>query len=172
MKKTIILFYLLTHSLYAEIFDFGTLKANFIQTITNDQNSTITYKGTLFIMKPDKIVWQYNTPIEKYIYMNGDEVTVYEPELYQAIVMKRQKELDPMKMYRESKEITKTRRVSYFDGKEIIIEHDDKGVKSLHFTDKIDNQVTIRFLTYEKNLSIKNETFTFKPTDDIDIIRE
>ena len=157
---------------YADILDFQTLKADFEQTIVNEQNSTILYKGTLYIKKPDKILWQYDSPIKKSIFINKYNVTVYEPELYQAVIFKQQKELNPIQMFKESKKISPTERVSEFDGNRISIKLDTEKVKSMSFRDKVDNDVTIRFITFVKNGKLEDRLFVFEPGEDVDIIRQ
>ncbi len=172
MIRLSLFFYLLSASLLADILDFKTLKADFEQTIVNEQNSTILYTGTLYIKKPDKILWQYDSPIKKSIFINKYNVTVYEPDLYQAVIFKQQKELNPIKMFKESKEVSPTERISEFDGNTIHINLDNEKVKSLAFRDKVDNDVTIRFISYKKNQKLEDRLFVFEPGEDVDIIRQ
>lgn len=170
--KLIVLFFIVALSLHADILDFKTLTADFEQTIVNEQNSTILYKGTLYIKKPDKILWRYDSPVKKSIFINRYNVTVYEPDLYQAIIFKQQRELNPIKMFKESKQISPTERVSEFDGNRISIKLDNEKVESLAFRDKVDNDVTIRFVTYQKNKRLEDRLFVFEPGEDVDIIRQ
>lgn len=172
LKKALLLFTLLYGSLMADILDFTTLQADFEQTIVNEQNSTIRYKGTLYIKKPDKILWQYNTPVKKSIFINKYNVTIYEPELYQAVIFKENRELDPIKMFKESKKISPTQRVSEFNGNSITISLNGDTIDSLAFTDKVDNRVTIRFVNYHKNEKLEDGLFVFQPGEDVDIIRQ
>lgn len=170
--KTILLLFLTLITLNADILDFSTLKADFEQTIVNEQNSTILYKGTLYIKKPDKILWQYDTPVKKSIFINRFNVTVYEPDLYQAVIFKQQKELNPIKMFRDSKAVGPNERVSEFDGNSIRIFLEKDRVRSLAFRDKVDNDVTIRFVSYIKDEKLEDRLFVFEPGEEVDIIRQ
>lgn len=171
MQKFFLLF-LFTIALYGDITDFKTLKAAFIQQIVNDQNQSITYKGTLYVKQPNLILWHYSSPIEKSIYISRHNVTVYEPELYQAIIFDQRKELDPVQIFKESKEVSKTKRLSVFNDREITIIHNADKVEKILFRDKVDNTVTIEFETYEKNIELNESLFIFKPEEGTDIIRQ
>jgi outer membrane lipoprotein carrier protein len=172
LKKTFFSLFFICSTLAADILDFTTLKANFEQTIVNEQNNTIHYSGTLYILKPDKILWQYDTPIKKSIFITQHNVTIYEPELYQAVIFKQNEELNPVKMLNESKQVSATERISEFNGNKITIKLNDKKVESLSFIDKVGNRVTIRFVSYETNKKLDGRLFLFEPGDEIDIIRQ
>lgn len=171
MRKFFLLF-LFTLTLYADITDFKTLKASFVQQIINDQNQSITYTGTLYIKQPNLILWHYTSPIEKTIYISRYNVTVYEPELYQAIIFDQKKELNPVQIFKESKEVSKTKRLSVFNDREITIIHSGDKVEKILFRDKVENAVTIEFKTYEKNIELDESLFVFKPEEGTDIIRQ
>jgi len=174
MKRlaTITLFFLLLSGAHAAITDFKTLKASFEQRIVNDQNQTIIYRGTLYIKQPGLILWDYTSPIKKSIYISRYNVTVYEPELYQAIIFQQKEELNPIKVFNESKSITPTKRLSVYNDREITIMHEKDRVTHISFKDKVDNDVRIDFVTYEKNIDLDDKLFVFEPVEGIDIIRQ
>ena len=172
MRKFFSLFLLFTIILYADITDFKTLQASFIQRIVNDQNQSIVYKGTLYIKQPNLILWHYTSPIEKSIYINRFNVTVYEPELYQAIIFDQKKELDPIQIFKESKKISEKKRLSEYNDREITIIHDKDKVEKISFKDKVDNSVSIEFIEYKKNITLDDDLFVFKPGEGTDIIRQ
>lgn len=170
--KFFLIFAVLLGCLKADLLDFNTIKASFTQTITNDRNNTITYKGTMYIKKPDNILWEYNTPIKKKIYITKHNITIYEPEIYQAVFLKQKNELDPIKMLQNSKTVSPTKKISNYNNNEITITHNNKTINSIYFTDNIGNANTIKFESYEKNVALNNSLFVFVATDDVDIIRE
>jgi len=167
----IVFYLLLILFVYGDILDFKTLKADFTQTLTNDKNNTITYQGTLFIKKPFDIVWDYKKPIKKTIYITSYQVVVFEPEIYQAIITKNSKEINPLKILKNAKKISSDLMVSRFKDKEYKIFHNSSNILKITFKDIANNNVKIIFNTYQKNIEIDDKVFIFTPSLDIDIIR-
>jgi len=171
MRLFLLVVFLINFS-FAKILDFNSLKADFIQILTNEQNKTIRYSGTLYVKRPNDIVWDYKSPIKKIIYIKSYEIVVYEPELYQAIITKNQKEINPIEILKNAKKITPNLMVSTFEDKEYKIYHKNGKILKISFVDVADNKVEIKFSTYQKDISLDDDLFNFKPSVDIDIIRE
>ena len=163
---------LLVTLLAADITDITTLKARFVQTVTNDQNQTITYEGRVYLKPPHRGLWIYDTPVEKSIYLTPEAITVYEPELLQATVLRPRNELNLLKIFKEAKPVSPGESVATVGEKAVHIKHSGGLVTRLFFTDKLENSVTIRFFDHEINQPIPDTLFEFIPEPGTDIIRE
>ena len=85
--KVLIVTLVFASSVFASINleELKSFKAEFKQTVTNESNKTIEYKGSVFIKNTGKVLWKYKTPVEKNVYVLDDLAIVDEPELEQAI---------------------------------------------------------------------------------------
>ena len=155
--------------LYAS-FDIHSIKANFTQTITNEQNSTIKYSGKFYAKSDNKALWIYQKPIKKELYFLDGKVVIIEPELEQAIfsgAKKLPKILDILKNAKKEKNrlIAKCCDTTYTiitKGNQII---------SVSYKDKVGNNVKINFFNEETNLIIDDEIFRYKIPKDYDILK-
>lgn len=82
--KALIIFSLFFLKLFA--IEIDSFESSFIQTITNDSNKKIEYFGKLYFKKPIKILWRYEKPIKKDIFITENRVTIIEPELEQITI--------------------------------------------------------------------------------------
>jgi len=170
MTKHFAPFFLFT-ALCASPLDFKTAQAHFTQHVTNEHNKTITYSGNIYMKKPDLMLWEYQTPIQKSIYINRMTVTIYEPELYQATIFKNQEALNLVELFRKSTKVNNTTRKAFVDGNELTLKHNDEQFTKVFFRDKVENQVVINFTDYKKGIELENERFFFMPSSEIDVIR-
>ena len=88
-----------------DIKNLDTFKASFTQKIVSTSDNIIEYKGNVFIKKSGKILWQYETPIKKNVYIDNTMAIVDEPELEQAIFTKLDNEINIIKLLNEAKKI-------------------------------------------------------------------
>ena len=84
----IIYIILLSLSLFADFDKISSFRANFIQNVTNPNNKVVSYSGEVIAKAPYYMLWIYQSPIEKNIYLNKDFVIVDEPMLEQALFSK------------------------------------------------------------------------------------
>jgi len=154
--------------LYAS-FDIQSIKADFVQTITNEQNSTIKYSGKFYARNDNKALWIYQKPIRKKLYFLNGQVVIIEPELEQAIFSKAKKLpkiLDILKTAEKkgNKLIAKCCDTFYT----IIIKN--HKIMSVSYKDKIGNNVKIIFSNEDTNLIIDDEIFRYNIPKDYDIL--
>ena len=102
MKLLIVHIFFIT-SIFATIFDIETYEANFKQTITNNSAKEILYKGKIYLTNTNKVLWRYQEPIVKDVYINNNQVIIDEPELEQAIISTVDDDLNLLKLLKESK---------------------------------------------------------------------
>ncbi len=152
--------------------DLKSLKANFIQTIISQSNKTIEYKGELFIKNSGKVLWKYQTPIIKNVYVINNVVIVDEPELEQVIYTTLEKNIDMLKLLKEAKKIDKNKYLATLYEVEYLIQMNENKISSLSYKDELENKIVITFLKSEENIEIKDEIFQFLPPKYYDIIEK
>jgi outer membrane lipoprotein carrier protein len=169
--KFLLLLTLSTLLLLADLKPFKTLSLDFTQVITNEQNRTLTYTGKLHMQQPNRILWEYETPVVKKIYIANSQVTIYEPDLLQATIFKNGRELNPIHMFNESTKIDENTRSAKFNQKEILIKHNKDEITNLSFLDEVENSVVIYFKSYQYNPTFNKSFFVFYPDSETDVIR-
>ncbi len=149
-----------------------SFKADFIQIIMNESKKAIEYKGKVFIKSSGKVLWKYEIPIIKNVYILEDSVIIDEPELEQAIYTTLEKEIDILKLLKNAKKVkenlykTKLYEVDYF------LTLDNNKIKSLSYQDELANKVSINFFNIEENREIEESIFNFLAPDYYDIIKK
>ena len=104
--KLIFILFVLYSNLFSKIIEnIETFEANFTQNIVNNANKKIIYTGKIYIQKPDKILWNYKTPIIKNIYINKEFIIIDEPQLEQAIFTSLKKKINIITLLKNAKEI-------------------------------------------------------------------
>jgi outer membrane lipoprotein carrier protein len=173
MGKLIIVLSVICFDLFA--FDFksiDTYKADFSQTITNPSGKEIFYKGQLFIKKPLNILWKYQDPIEKDVYLIDQKVTIIEPDLEQAIVSKLDKQINILKVLQDGKKIDTNKYKAILHNKPYVYEVNDNKLTSITYKDDVDNHVMITFSNIVQNEALDEQRFNFNIPSYFDIIRK
>ena len=149
-----------------------TMKANFVQTITDEKNSTITYSGSMLAKRPNMALWHYKEPIEKMVYITAESVTIVEPELEQAIVKRLGGSIDILAILASAKRETKNNYSVLYDNKEYHVVMQENMIKAISYTDAFDNLVKIVFSKQLINKKIKDSRFKADVPADFDIIKD
>lgn len=149
-----------------------TMKADFVQTITDDKDSTITYSGNMLAKRPNMALWHYKEPIEKSVYITAESVTIVEPELEQAIVKRLGNSIDILAILASAKKDAKNSYSVLYDNKEYHVTMQDNMIKAISYTDAFDNLVKIVFSAQKINKSIDNSRFKADIPVDFDIIKD
>jgi outer membrane lipoprotein carrier protein len=170
--KFLLLPFLLSSFLFALFNDIKTLKANFTQTITDEKNTTIIYKGILIAKKPNSIVWHYKTPIEKSIYINSKRVLIVEPEIEQVISKKLENEINFFDLFYQAKKIDDTHYETHYQSEDFILVVKKNKLVSILFNDHFNNEVDISFDMLKENISIPISTFKVKIPEGFDYLSE
>lgn len=159
-------------SLFALSETTDTMQADFVQTITDDKNTTITYRGDMLAKRPNMAMWHYSEPFEKTVYIAANSVTIVEPELEQAIVKKLDSSIDILAVLASAQQVAKERYTAYYNTKEYdIAMHGDK-IRTIRYTDAFDNKVTIVFDRQLINRAIDDSRFKAVIPEGFDIISE
>ncbi len=167
--------YLLLFSFSLSFASFDTLRsfdAAFTQSVTDDKNKTLTYKGHITASKPQNALWKYKEPIQKDVYINSHQVTIVEPEIEQVIIRSIDSSLDFFKMIKNAREIKKDMYEASFEKKMFIITTKEDFIESISYIDEFENKVKIEFFNQVQNKEIKKEIFTPNYPLDFDVIRD
>lgn len=150
----------------------NTMQADFTQTITNDKNKTITYKGEMFVKRPSLALWHYIEPIEKSVYINARSATIVEPELEQAIVKRLDNNIDILAILASAKKESNNHYNAVYDDKTYLIEMKGKLIHSITYNDAFENVVKITFKKQKVNKKINDSTFNAVIPLDYDLIKD
>jgi len=159
--KFIFLSYFLVSSLFAEFLDISSFHANFKQVVTDEDNKTLVYTGSLQAKKPQFALWYYKTPIKKSIYIRDNQVLVIEPELEQVIIKNIPENFDFFHILNNAKQIKPNIYVATIDSKHYTINLLNGVISSIGYADDFGNKVQILFSEQSQNGEIKD--ITFKP---------
>ncbi len=155
--------FLLTCSvLVAGIFDFETISSEFNQTITNEENSKIVYRGSFYASNKAKALWIYTSPIEKKIYFNQNQVVIIEPELEQAIITNLQNTPNLTEILKAAKKTTDNTYETTYDDIKYTIHTKNEKIDKILYSDKLENSVKIELFNQTINTFLDNALF--KPT--------
>jgi len=172
--KKILIFVLVikTMSLANEFDKLKTFEASFIQTITNPSGNKVQYNGLIYIKEPSQIKWQYNNPIEKFVYIKRNTVTIIEPELEQAIVTKLDQEINIINLLKNAQQINENSYISHFNNVDYSLVLENKILKEISYVDAIENKVLISFKNVQQNHQINEKTFNFTIPLEFDVIKK
>lgn len=149
-----------------------TMQAQFVQTITDDKKSTITYEGTMSAKRPNMAMWHYIKPVDKKIYITAEKVTIVEPELEQAIVKRLSNTIDILAILASAQQEGKNSYVASYNDKEYHIALQNNKIKTITYSDAFDNTVKIVFSAQKINQKLDDAHFKAIIPADFDIIKD
>ncbi|MBN1840478.1 MAG: outer membrane lipoprotein chaperone LolA [Campylobacterales bacterium] len=167
-----LIFLTLTSLLFAKIDHFKTIQSDFLQTLTNDQNKTIVYEGTLYATDTKKALWIYEKPVAKKIYFNHTRVLIIEPELEQAIITTLENIPNITQLLQEAQEIKPNTYVTKFMETTYTIVATKERIEKVTYRDKLDNAVEILFSNQTTNLFLDETIFKADIPKGYDVVRE
>ncbi|EES89766.1 LolA-like outer membrane lipoprotein chaperone [Helicobacter canadensis] len=170
LLKILLIFLLFLSFLNAqEIRTLQSMQANFTQKLIS-QNSTILYKGEFFALAPHFVLWKYESPIPKEVYINKDSMIIYEPKLEQAIYSTLKENLDILTLIKEAKLVKENYYTAEILGQTYHLFFDKGILKQITFMDAVGNSVEILFENIQTNHKLNLQIFEFKPTSNLDIL--
>lgn len=171
--KYIILFILSLNSLFAFGQNMQSFKANFKQTITDENGNVLTYKGKFYTKRPYSVLWDYTYPemAAKKIFINEKKVFIVQPMLEQVTISNLKFGMDFFKIFSDAKRIDKEYLMTTYLNRNFTIREIDGIIISISYIDDLDNVILILFSNQEQNTSIKDKFFIPNIPNDYDIIR-
>ncbi len=200
MKKYSLLLILVVfpNLLHAEDFlnnylgNLSTFQANFEQRIYND-NGTLLEKSTgkMYVQRPNKFRWVYETPYNQLIVADGKRVWIYDNDLDQVTVKNLNKALGktPAFLLSRSRKVNKdfrVKQIAYTKKAFELIPKDKQAafkkirikfnkynnLKGFELLDNLDQRSYIYFSRVKKNKRMNKGLFIFTPPAGSDIIYE
>ncbi len=171
MKPFFIILFI-TAELFASLDTIVSFDADFVQSITDDKDKTISYNGHILATKPQNARWSYFKPVKKEVYINDYEVTIVEPEIEQVVIRKIESNFDFFKMIANAKESSKDNYTATYGETFFKIKKNDNLIESISYLDEFENRVTIIFKNQKQNQSINKSLFTPIYPLEFDIIRD
>jgi len=172
--KFLVLVMLFVSNVFAssQLENLKSFEAEFIQSVTNESKKTIEYKGKVFIKNSGKVLWKYETPIIKNVYVLDNIAIVDEPELEQAIYTTLENSIDIVKLLKDAKNVGENKYEAELYGNKYNIFLDENKIKSLSYSDQLENKILIEFSKSKENIEIPEEIFNFLAPEHYDIIKK
>jgi len=161
-----------TVSLSANILEFKTFQASFLQTILDDNNKRITYSGDIYINGSDNALWSYNAPVQKALYFSEERLTIIEPELEQAIIKDIENSINIYSILKNAKKMDSSSYKGVFNNKEYILHVEKNEISDIQYKDDFGNRVTISFENQEVDKKLPKDIFKIEIPKEFDTIRE
>ncbi len=171
MRRGFLLLILVIAYSYAKI-NIHSFHSKFIQTITNEQNKTISYAGEIWFKKPLLVKWIYTKPNYKEIYFIANQVTIVEPDLEQITIKKIHKNIDIFQMLHKAKKVEQNHFIATLQGQRFHIFLKNGILHKITYKDKLGNRNTILFLNPQQNITLSMNIFHIPFHPDWDIIKE
>jgi len=156
---------------WAKPIDYKTFEANFEQTITNASKNIIYYSGNIKASKQN-ILWQYEKPIQKEVYVLSNDVIINEPELEQTIYTKLKNEINIVNLLTNAKQVDENTYSTHIGYTKYLLSIKDNVLLNISFIDEIENKVIITFKNQKINEDIDSKTFLFDQDSNFDIIKQ
>jgi len=157
---------------FASINTLTSFEADFVQTIKDDKNKVLTYKGHIIASKPQFAIWSYTEPIKKDVYINNWSVTIIEPEIEQVIIRKIESNFDFFKLIENAKKIKKNIYIAQYKGSIFKIKLLNNSIESIEYLDEFENSVKILFIKQIENKLVDKNIFQARYPLDYDVIMD
>lgn len=151
--------------------DIKSIKAKFIQT-TYQNDEKIFYSGVLFASNPNLAKWIYETPIKKEIYLNKQNVIIFEPLLEQATFSKISQQMDFFSIIKSAKLGDDGNYYTKIGNTEYKLVLKNNKPYQIIYRDELQNLIEISLHEVQLNTSIDPKIYVFTPNSNIDIIRQ
>lgn len=149
-----------------------TFKSDFVQTIKSDNGQKVVYKGKFEAKVPSFAKWTYTKPLEKEIYVDGENVVVYEPNLSQATMSHLKEKADFISILKKATLSSDGKYYSRVGNTLYELTLKDKKPYMLEFVDEFGNQIQMKFNNALVNVPVDEKDFVFVPAPDTDIIHQ
>jgi len=162
----------LTGILLADLTYLHSFKADFTQTITDEQGQKLSYSGNLIAKEPQFALWIYEKPINKTVYIQRGRVTMVEPEIEQVIIRDIRSDINLFSLLSTAKKVKENSYVTELEETKVFIELQNKEIALLRYKDKFDNDVLVEFSNQKSNIKIADEIFKATYPYEFDVIKE
>ena len=169
----------------------GSYEADFQQTIVDSKKKILEKaQGKMYLQRPGKIRWEYQTPYDQLIISDGAKIWLYDKELEQVTVKSlRQGIGDTPAMLLTSdrpldkdfivKELGKKQDLRWVEliprdqginFEKIELGFSALGIQTMELFDKLGQVTQIKFSKVQINPHLSQQLFYFSPPPDVDVI--
>jgi len=177
-------------ALDAYLADFKTLKAQFEQTVTDEQGKRReTSQGTVYLERPGKFHWEYTKPYEQSIIGDGEKVWIYDKDLEQVTIRPIDKVLNsaPALILGNQVHVDEKYTITEMGEKDGVqwislvpkdASHDYAGIKlgfeksnlrEMELADNFGQTTHLKFKDEQRNAAIDAAEFIFTPPAGVDV---
>lgn len=177
-----------------EFFDkTSSMRAQFQQVVTDNRGQKVQeVTGTMQLLRPGKFRWDYQKPYQQEIVGDGTRIWLFDPELNQVTVRNMSQAIgsSPAALLAGNKEIEQNFTLenlgvedklewvlakpkgqdSGFD--EVRLGFGKAGLERMNLKDSYGNLTSIQFSKLERNPTLNQQTFMFKPPQGADVVGE
>ncbi len=171
MKKILILL-LFVSKIFASFGFITSFEADFTQSVTDEKNKVLKYRGSVSALKPQKAIWNYTNPVKKDIFINTYCIVMIEPEIEQVIIKNIKSNFDFFNIIKNAKKINKDYFLAKYKKLRFFITTKNDLIKSISYKDEFDNKVKIIFKNQKQNGKINPKIFIPKIPKGFDVIKD
>lgn len=178
-------------TLRAFLNDLGSLKADFEQKLFNESGELLeTVQGRLYLQRPGKFNWTYETPYQQKILTDSETLWIYDQDLEQVTIRDVEESLEatPAAILGGSADvdelytITELGSLEGYDWVRLQSKQEDsqysdvrigfngKELGMMILSDNLGQTTRIDFTNVKLNVDVDPERFEFTPPDDVDVI--
>lgn len=128
------------------------------------------YEGHIIGKMPSKVKWHYKAPLQKEIYMNGNEVIMYEPRLEQVSHSRLKDKTDFLSILKSAKKHDDGTYRTKVDGIEYALFVDKQKPERIEFVDSMGMKTTLKLKNVKLNGAINDKKFVFVPPQGVEIV--
>ena len=161
----------LTLTLFASPQDINSFNSPFEQRIVDEHGKAIVYRGELWAAKPQNVLWVYNKPIQKSVYINAKRLVIVEPQLEQATIRTLGDEINFLEIIKKAKKVDNDHYNATVNGQIYSITFKNDLLTAIQYNDSYDNKITIQFLKPTHNTSIPSARFETSIPASFDVLK-
>lgn len=159
-------------TLFASPKEISSFNGKFLQTILDGNGKKIVYSGELWASKPQNALWVYQKPIQKSVFINGQKITVIEPQIEQVTLRTLDDEIDFLQIIQKAKKVDEDKYSATVKGQVYTVLFKNDTLSSISYTDGYDNRVSIAFSNPSQNKPIDASRFKPLIPADFDVIKD
>lgn len=166
------LLFSVTMTLFASPKEISSFNGKFLQTILDGNGKKIVYSGELWASKPQNALWVYQKPIQKSVFINGQKITVIEPQIEQVTLRTLDDEIDFLQIIQKAKKVDEDKYSATVKGQVYTVLFKNDTLSSISYIDGYDNRVSIVFSNPSQNKPIDASRFKPLIPADFDVIKD
>lgn len=158
-------------SLFALGENLQSIEANFEQFIVSEEGVPAHYEGKIFGKAPNKVKWDYTTPLKKEIYMKGSEVLIYEPSLEQVSRSFLREKTDFISILKSAKKRADGTYHTQIEGTEYVLFVNKNDIpERIEFVDSVGSKTILKLTQVKMNPKIEDKIFDFSIPKGVEVV--